>query len=151
MPIERSNAIQDLSDPNLVLGPRKRRATERVLENGDPLAKKKRKDNLSLGDAGVTVNNASADKGKHTSSLKKPAPAQQPQLAHAAPHARGSTPSTNGARGGDARTSDGAQAIVVEDGSDSDEGNNGSDDGATTDEDDDAELGMFSITLVYIC
>jgi len=140
MPLERSNAVQDLSDPNLVLGPRKRRATERVLENGDPLAKKKRMGDVSSG-------NANADKGKHTSSLV-PAPAQ---LTHATPCASGTT---NGAKGSDARTSGGAQAIVVEDGDDTDENDeetHGSSGGATTDEDDDTELGTFSIILVHIC
>ena len=134
MPLERSDAILDLSDPNLVLGPRKRRATERVLKNGDPLAKKKQNDNMSPGNTGTIVSNASVDKGKHTPSLI-PVPAQ---LTHAILHAKGAT---NNTKGSGTRTSGGAQAIIVED------GNNG----ATTDKDDDAELGMFSITLVYIC
>jgi hypothetical protein len=44
MSLQRSEAIPDLlSDPNIVQGPRKRRPTERVLENGDPLARKKAK------------------------------------------------------------------------------------------------------------
>ena len=41
MPLKRSNAILDLSDPNLVLGPCKHRPTECLLENGDPLVCKK--------------------------------------------------------------------------------------------------------------
>ena len=41
MPLKRSDAILDLSDPNIVLGPCKRHPTERLLENGDPLVCKK--------------------------------------------------------------------------------------------------------------
>jgi len=70
MPIERQNAVLDLSDPNIVLGPRKRRATERLLENGDPLAaKKKRSDKVSpqslgnVGDTGTTDSSAEETTG----------------------------------------------------------------------------------------
>ena len=77
MPLERCDAILDLSDPNIVLGPRKRRATERLLENGDPLAWKKKKMDLSTD---ATVSNAHADEGGHTSSLVSP----QAPLAHTA-------------------------------------------------------------------
>ena len=137
MPLERHNAVLDLSDPNIVLGPRKRRATERLLENGDPLAlKKKRSDQVSPGDAGMTVSNASAgsaDKGKHT---LPPRPLST-QLTHTMPRAREAT--NNGESNGNG-TSDAARAIVIEDG----------DEGVTTDEDDDAELGVCSTTSVYL-
>lgn len=141
MLLERSAPILDLSDPNIVLGPRKRRPTERLLENGDPLASKKlRKDNASPGNTGATVSNASADKGKHTLSPIMLLPTQSP---HTMPHAREAT--NDG-------TSDVAQAIVVDDSDEErcNEGTHGSDEvdeGATTDEDDDAELGVYSITL----
>ena len=85
MPLERSGAILDLSDFDIVLGPHKRRPTERLLENVDPLASKKiQKDNAFSGDIGATVSNASADKGKHTLSPMLP-PTQSP---HAMPRAR---------------------------------------------------------------
>ena len=41
MPLERTDAILDLSDPSIVIGPRKRHPTERLLENGDPLVYKR--------------------------------------------------------------------------------------------------------------
>jgi len=70
MPIERQNAILDLSDPNIILGPRKHHATECLLENSDPLAtKKKRSDKVSpqslgnVGDAGVTDSSAEETTG----------------------------------------------------------------------------------------
>jgi hypothetical protein len=50
MPLERCDAIPDLSDPNIVLGPRKRRPTKRVLENGDLLACKKGRAHASTAD-----------------------------------------------------------------------------------------------------
>ena len=56
---------------------------------------------------------------------------------------------TNGAEN---RTSDGGQAIMVND-SDDEDGDTekeGSDKGEVTDEDDDAELGMWPITLVCL-
>ena len=147
MPLERCDAILDLCDPNIVLGPRKRRATERLLENGDPLAWKKKKMALSTD---VTVSNTHADEGDHTSSLTPP----QPPLAHIAPNPR---QATNLTESSDDRPSDKAPAIVVEDsneeassnGSDkgrSDEG--GSDKGESTEEDDKAELSMCFVTLV---
>jgi len=67
MPIERQNAILDLSDPNIILGPCKHRATEHLLENGDPLAtKKKQSDKVSpgnVGDAGMTDSSAEETTG----------------------------------------------------------------------------------------
>jgi hypothetical protein len=89
MPLERCNAVLDLSNATIVLGPRKHHPTEHVLENGDPLAsKKKRRDNVSTGNAGVTASNITnpcADNGKdmaHTLSLIPPLPSQ---LAHTLP------------------------------------------------------------------
>ena len=126
MPLERSYAILDLSDPNIVLGPRKRRPTERVLENGDPLAKKARNMHASTS---VTVNDvadASADKGKRTLSTMPPAPPSSQ-----------STHPTDSAESSDDQDSDRVQAIVVDD-----DDKKGSDEGDVTDEDDDAELGM---------
>jgi hypothetical protein len=147
MPLERSDAILDLSDPHLILGPHKHRPTERLHENGDPLAcKKKRKVNVSPpGDAGISVSNAcadSADKGKHISSPVLP----PTQLAHIAPNPSQATNHTERSNLG---TSNGAWAIVVDD-SDEDEIDERSD-GGVTEEDDDAELGMCSIILVDIC
>ena len=46
MPLQRSDAILDLSDLNIVLGSHKHRPTERLLENGDPLVCKKAKHSL---------------------------------------------------------------------------------------------------------
>ena len=142
MPLERSDAIPNLSDPNIVLGPRKRRPTERLLENGDPLVCKKARRN--------------SNKEKHT--LPSMPPPTHPM--HTVPNPRWATLSSESmlplthplcttpnrqaidhTESSDDGTSDGAQAIVVED---SDDMNNdwGSDEGETTDEDDDAELGM---------
>jgi len=63
MSLERSDAILDLSDRNIILGPRKCRATEHVLENRDPLACRKKRKELSTD---VTVSNAHVDEGDHT-------------------------------------------------------------------------------------
>jgi len=69
MPIERQNAVLDLSDPNIILGPHKCHATEH-LENSDPLAaKKKQSDKVSpqslgnVGDAGTTDSSAEETTG----------------------------------------------------------------------------------------
>jgi hypothetical protein len=64
MPLERSDAALDLSDPNVILGPRKRRPTERVLENGDPLACKRARH--AKESTAVTVSNARTDKEVRT-------------------------------------------------------------------------------------
>lgn len=139
MPLERCNAVLDLSDPTIILGPRKCCPTERVLENGDPLAsKKKRRDNVSSSNTGVTGSNVTkpcADKRKdmaHTLSLILPLP---PQLAHTLPHAT-QRDTVNHSQHND---TEGADAIIVED------------EGAITEEDDVAELGQYSITFVYFC
>jgi len=143
MPLERSNALLDLSDPNIVIGPRKHRATECLLENGDPLVWKKNK----AVPTGMTVSSASTDKDKldnHPLSSKPPPPLTYPT--HTAP---GPRKVTNCTEGGDDKASDRAQAIVVEDSSEgeSDEGT-GSDEGASTEEDDDTELGVCCVVLV---
>jgi len=136
-PLERSDALLDLSDPNIILGPRKHRATERLLENGDPLAwKKKKADNASTG---MTVSGASADKDKsdnHT--LSSTPPPTHP--IHTAPGPRQATSSVEGC---DDRASKRAQVIEVEDSSEEE-----SDEGASTEEDDDVELGMRCLILV---
>lgn len=138
MPLERSDAILDLSDPNIVVGPRKHRPTKRLLENGDPqVCKKMRLDHLSTS---MTVSTASADKGDLTLPL-------MPPLTHPTHPAPGPRPATDCTEGSDDKHSDGAQAIVVED-SDKEESDEGSDEGTTTEEDDDAELGACSINLV---
>ena len=106
MPLERSDAILDLSDPNIVLGPRKRCPTERLLENGDPQAcKKMRLDHLSTS---VTVSTACADKGDLTLPL-------MPPLTHPTHPAPGPRPATDHTEGSDDKHSNGAQAIIVED------------------------------------
>lgn len=143
MPLERSDALPELTDPNIIVGPRKRRPTERLLENGDPLAHKKAR----------TVLKDSKNMEKHTpSSILPPT-----HVAHAMPAtlARQTPHSAEGAVDR-VMDPDDPEAIVVEDtdeedncGADSDEGGTQNDEG-TTDEDDDAELGMFSITLIYI-
>jgi hypothetical protein len=67
MPLERCDAIPDLSDPNIILGPRKHCPTECVLENGDPLAcKKGRRAHASTADVsadkeGLTIDTDSAE------------------------------------------------------------------------------------------
>jgi hypothetical protein len=139
MPLERCNAVLDLSDATIILGPCKCCPTECVLENGDPLAsKKKRRDNVSTSDAGVTASNITnlcVDNGKdtvHTLSLILPLPSQ---LAHTLLYAT-QRDTVNHAQHNDTDT---ANTIIVED------------KGAITEEDDEAELGQYSITLVYFC
>ena len=131
------DTILDLSDPNIVLGPCKHYATEHLLKNSDLLAfKKKQSNQVSPGNASMTVSNASggsADKGKHT----LPPRLLLTQLTHTMLRAR---EATNNGESNSNGTSDTAQAIVIEDG----------DKGVTTDEDDDTELGACSTTLVYL-
>jgi hypothetical protein len=128
MSLERSNAILDLSDSNLILGPCKHHPTEHLLENSDPLAsKKQRKGNASPGDASVMVSNASADMRKDTLSLMPP----PTQLTHTTLLAMEATNK--------------AQTIIV-----GDESKDKGDKGATTDEDNDTELGAYFITLLYL-
>jgi len=115
MPLKRSNAILDLSDPNLVLGPRKHRPTECLLENRDLLVCKKARNN--------------SNKEAHTLLLMPP----PTHPMHTMPNPGQAT--------NRAESSDNKTAIVVED-SDEAESDVGSDAGETTDEDDKAELGM---------
>ena len=120
MPLERSDAIADFSDPNIVIGPRKRRPTERVLENGDPLVRKKARNN----------------------SMLMTSPPTQPT--HTMPNPGQTTNHVESSDCGDNVTSDEGQAIVVEDTDDADEEKKDREsvEGEITDEDDDAELGM---------
>ena len=137
MPLERSNAVLDLSDPNIVLGPHKRRPTERLLENGDPLApKKKRKDEASPGNTDMAVSNVSADKGKCTLSTTLQ-PTQLTQ-SHTMPCARKAV--NNGERA----------SIIVDNKEENGKGKHGSNEGETTDKDNDAELGVYSSILIYL-
>jgi hypothetical protein len=130
MPLDRTDAILDLSDPNIVVGPRKRHTTKHVLENGDPLAHKKvRKES-----AAVTVSSDAPSHMENPTVSSMPPPTEstprptRPTLATRPSnmHAAVSADSDEGA----SESSDGARAIVVED----------SDENAATDEDDDAEL-----------
>jgi hypothetical protein len=78
MPLERSDAILDLSDPNIVLGPRKCRPTEHLLDNGDPLAcKKGRRVHISTG---VTVSDDSVNRDKLRPSSASPSMPPSSQL-----------------------------------------------------------------------
>jgi len=136
-PLKQSDALLNLSDPNIILGPHKCRATEHLLENGDLLAwKKKKADNASTG---MTVSGASTDKDKsdnHTLSSMPP----PTHLIHTAPGPRQATSSVEGC---DDRASKRAQVIEVED-----SGEEESDEGASTEEDNDVELGMRCLILV---
>jgi hypothetical protein len=118
MPLERSDAIHDLSDPNIILGPCKRHLTERVLENGDPLAcKKGRKVRVSTADVLADKEKLTVDTMPQLSQLTRP------------------TDSTESGDNQPDQASDGVWAIVVDDSDDE-----GSDEREVTDEDDDAEL-----------
>jgi len=104
-----------------------------MLENGDPLAcKRARKVHVSTAE---TLTNASRDKENHGDRSSSMAPLTQ--------LTRQSHP-TNSTESGNDQTSDGAQAIVLEDSDEegSNEEGDGGDSGEATDEDDDAELGM---------
>jgi len=142
MPLERSDALLDLSDPNIVIGPHKCHATKCLLENGDPLVQKKNK----AVPTGMTVSSASADKDKLDN---HPLSSKLLPLTHPTHTAPGPREVTNHTEGGNDKASDRAQAIVVEDSSEgeSDEGT-GSDEGASTKEDDDTELGACCVVLV---
>jgi hypothetical protein len=126
MTLNRSDAIADLSDPNLVLGPRKRRPTERLLENGDPLVRKKARN-----ESGSMLLLSSLTHPTHPTDAM-PNPGQATNRAET-----GSSDCHNNA------TSDEGEAIVVDDSDDADEGETEGEtvEGESTDEDDDAELG----------
>ena len=148
MPLDRSNAIPNISDPNIVLGPRKRRPTERALGNGDPLAcKKARRDQVA---ATVTVSNADACVDNRSPTLSSMPPPTH--LTLAVPHGK---KTIDNAEHTNDRTSGGAQPaqknkVIMVESSDEDGNNDVGDKGATTDEDDAAELGMCSTTLVNV-
>ena len=140
MPLERSYAIADLTDPNIVVGTRKCRPTECLIENGDPLAHKKARKVLK------DLENME----KHTA-LSMPPPTR---VAHAMPAlpARQTTQSTEGVVD---RVPDPAGAIVVAD--TDDEENGSADEGSTrivrideetTEEDDNTKLGMCPILSI---
>ena len=138
MPLEWSNALLNLSDPNIILGPCKCHATECVLENGDPLILKKK----NAMPTGITVSSASTDKDKSDNYTLSLMPPLLTHLTHAIP---GPKQATNYTEGCNNRASDRAEAIVVEDSSDEGTGSN---EGATTEEDDDTKLGMCCMVLV---
>ena len=63
MPLDRYDAIPDISDPSIIIGPRKCHQTERVLENGDPLTyKRARKTHVSTPVTATNASRPSADK-----------------------------------------------------------------------------------------
>ena len=145
MPLDQSDAHLDLSDPNIVLGPCKRRPTKHLLENGDLLSQKK----VRKVSAAVVVSNALADTENHTSSSLVPppvpltlivapsacpTPVSHPTLA-TQPRKMCTTDSAKSSNDDDG-TSNGAQVIVVED------DDEGGDEREETDEDDDAKLCM---------
>jgi len=115
MLLQRSDAIPDLSDPNIILGPRKRRPTKCLLENGDPLVRKKARNNANSMPPPTHPMHATPNPGQTTN------------------HAESDCSND--------RTSDEGQAIMVED-SDEEKSDGEAIEGETTDEDDDAELGM---------
>jgi hypothetical protein len=126
MPLERSDAILDLSDPNIALGLHKRRPTERLLENGDPLACKKGR--RAQASTGVMVSDGSVDKDKLKPSLISPLMPLSSQL----------TGPTDSAE-------DSNDAVIVVDDS-NEEGS----EMEVTDKDNDAKLSMCLTTLDYI-
>jgi len=83
MLLEKWDAILDLSDPNIILGPHKHRPTERLLGNGDLLVCKKKKDQDGVS-TGMTVSSAT-DNGNHIlSSMPPPPPLSLTNQAHTA-------------------------------------------------------------------
>jgi hypothetical protein len=126
LPLERSDAILDISDPNIILGPYKHRPTEHLLENGDPFASKKVRMHMS-----TTVAVSKSLSSMPLSDCLILMPLSSP-----------STYPTDSAESNDDQSSDSAQAIMVDDDS-NEEGSDNSDEGQATEEDDDAELGMW--------
>lgn len=146
MPLDRADAICDLSDPNVVVGPRKRRPTERLLENGDPLSHRK----VRKVSAAVVSVDAHADKDKENHTLSStlsilpglpPAPRPTRPPAARPTTTPATVPATEGVESTSDPSSDGPEAIVVEGSDDEETDLEGSDGGEATDEDDDAELG----------
>jgi hypothetical protein len=117
MLLDRSDALLNLSDPAIILGPRKRCPTEHVLENGDLLVCKKARK-------------------MDASTVEKPE-----SLTHLIRTTPPPSQSIDSTEGDQDQSSDGTQAIVIDD-SDEEGSDEGSDGGEVTDEDDDAELGM---------
>jgi hypothetical protein len=115
MPLQRSDAIADLSNPYIILGPCKHCPTECLLENGDPLVYKKARDN-------------SIKENYTSSSMLTPT-----HLTHIVPNPECTTTDAVSSDCSNKRTSDDAHTIMVDD---SDEA--GSD--GETNEDDDTEL-----------
>ena len=126
MTLNRSDAIADLSDPNLVLGPCKCRPTEQLLENGDLLVCKKARN-----ESGSMLPLSSLTHPTHPTDAM-PNPGQATNCAET----RSSNCHNN-------VTSDEGEVIVVNDSDDTDEGESEGEtvEGESTDEDDDAELG----------
>jgi hypothetical protein len=128
MPLKRSDAILDLSDPNIILEPHKHHPTECLLKNGDPLFCKKAR--------------YSSNKENHTMpTMLDPGQATD--------HAD----SSNGATSDRAQVIVVEDSDEAKSGKRSDEGETtgtDEDEGETTDEDDDAELGMCSINLGFL-
>ena len=119
MLLERSDAILNLSDPNIVLGPRKRYPTECLLENGDLLVCKKAR--------------YSSNKENHATPTM-PDPGQATDRAD----------SSNGVTSDGAQVIvvEDSDEVKSDRGSDGGEtAGTDEDEGETTDEDDDAELG----------
>ena len=133
MLLERSDAILDLSDPNVVLGPCKCHPTKHLLGTRDPLVCKKKKKDQGDMSTGIMVSSAT-DNGNHILSSMPPPP--PPPLMNQAHTALNAGQNTNHAQ------SHGAQAIMVDDDKEESLESDGNDEdkGATTEEDDDAEL-----------
>jgi len=140
MLLEKSDAILDLLDPNIILGPCKRCPTEHLLGNRDPLVCKKKKDQDGVS-TGMTVSSAT-DNGNHILSSMPPLPPLL--LTNQAHTALNAGQNTNHIQ------SHGAQAIMVDNDEEESLESHGTDEdeGATTEEDDDAELCMCSNTWI---
>lgn len=127
----------DAPSPNIVQGPRKRRPTQRLRENGDPLACKRARKNTSS--AALTVSNPPS-----VPAVVEGATASNPPAATVSrlPQGLGTADSSdNGAHEGLA-----TQAINIDD-SDEDAGEDDESEGGGAtelDKDDDAELGKSS-------
>ena len=130
--LDRSDAILDSSDPNIILGPHKHRPTECLLENGDPLLYKQ----------GRKIHTSADDVPTDMEKLMSSSAALSADLIDTTPPSSQLTCPADSSESGDDCTSDGVQAIAVDD-SDKEGGNEeGSSDRGVTEEGDDAELGM---------
>jgi len=72
MPLEKSDAILDLSDLNVVLGPHKYCPAEHLLGNGDLLVCKKKKKDQDNVSTGITVSSATDNSNHILSSMPLP-------------------------------------------------------------------------------